>query len=167
MIAAIYAALSIVIVAVSLEGCAGAGDIKPGRVRGPDGEGYVKTTEGFGIVTSGCPDSQLWTVARDTARTLRPSDWQIGGPLEILSTDESAGVIRAEDFRPFLGTTSYVGIYIHRLSPEIRLVEVTAFWKTRMSATANPWEKHLLRAMSSRLSCVVPPEHALQPGGRP
>jgi len=160
-------ALLILLAAVSLAGCASAGDIKPGAISGLAGQGYLKTTEGFGIVTSGCSDAELWAVALTTARTLKPSSWQVGGPLVILSADERAGVIRAEDPRTFVGTTSYVGIFLRRLDGELRLIEVSAFWKNRIAATANPWETELLAAMRARLPCVVPSERALQSGTRP
>lgn len=160
-------ALLMLLAAVSLAGCASASDIKPGAISGLAGQGYLKTTEGFAIVTSGCSDAQLWTVALTTARMLKPSSWQVGGPLVILSADERAGVIRAEDPRTFVGTTSYVGIFLRRLDGELRLIEVSAFWKNRMAATANPWETELLAAIRARLPCVVPSERALQSGTRP
>jgi len=160
-------ALVMLLAAVFLVGCASAGDIKPGTIRGLDDDGYVKTTEGFGVVTRGCPDSQLWMAALETAATLRPTGHFFSyGPLKILSADEAAGVIKAEDPMNFWRKGSYVGIFIHRLREDTRLVEVTSFWDTKSVVITNPWEKDLLRAISVRLPCVVPSERALLLGIR-
>jgi hypothetical protein len=125
-------------------GCATAADIKPGVVRGLDGR-YVKTSEGFGIVTRGCPDPEVWTVILETARTFRPTGHVFEyGPLRIISADEASGVIKAEDPMNFWRKGSYVGIFIHRLKDDIRLIEVSSFWDTKSVVLKNPWERDLL-----------------------
>ena len=117
------------LLAALLAGCATAADIKPGVIRGLDDRGYVKTTEGFGIVSQGCPDGELWRTVLETARTFRPSGHVFEyGPLLILSADEAGGVIRGHDPMNFWRKGSYVGIFIHRLTEELRLIEVSSFW---------------------------------------
>jgi hypothetical protein len=152
-----------------LGGCATAADIKPGIIRGLDDRGYVKTSEGFGIVTRGCPDADLWAAVVETATTLRPSGHAFSyGPLRILSADEGAGTLRAEDPATFWRKGSYVGIFIHRLSEDMRLIEASSFWDTKSVVLKNPWERDLLDELLRRLPCVVPSEQALlrSPGGR-
>jgi hypothetical protein len=157
-----WALCGLSILMLLLSGCATAADIKPGIVRGLDDDGYVKTTEGFGIVTSGCPDSQLWTVALETATMFRPTGHVFSyGPLKILTADEAAGVIKAEDPGNFWRKGSYVGIFIHRVREDRRLIEVTSFWDTKSVVVRNPWEKDLLRALKDRLPCVLPPSAAI------
>lgn len=152
-----------------LSGCATAADIKPGIVRGVD-DGYVKTTEGFGIVTQGCPDGELWATVLETARTFRPSGHVFDyGPLVILSADENEGVIHAHDPMNFWRKGSYVGLFIHHLTPELRLIEASSFWDTRTVVLKNPWERDLLGELVRKLPCVVPSEQAIlrAPGGAP
>jgi hypothetical protein len=150
------------ILALLLCGCATAADIKPGVVRGVDDSGFVKTTEGFGIVTSGCPDSQIWTVTLETATTFRPTRHVFSyGPLTILSADEPTGVIKAEDPSNFWRTGSFVGIFIHRLREDRPLIEVTSFWDTKSVVITNPWETDLLGAIRDRLPCVLPQAAAI------
>lgn len=145
-----------------LGGCATAADIKPGVIRGLNDEGYVKTTEGFGIVTRGCPDPELWTVILETAKTFRPTGHVFEyGPLLIVSADEPSGVIKGHDPMNFWRKGSYVGIFIHRLTEDTRLVEVSSFWDTRTVVLKNPWERDLLGELVRRLRCVVPSEQAI------
>lgn len=113
------------------------------------------------MVTRGCSDTEVWDAALGAARDLRPKDWRIGDQLTVSNAQPEHSRIIAYDPRTFVGTTSYVGIYIHRLRDDTRMVEVTAIWRNRMAATENPWEGHLLRAISARLPCVVPSEQAL------
>jgi len=136
-------------------------DLKPGVIHGLDDRGYVRTTEGFGVVTRGCSDAKVWDAALGAVRDLRPNDWRIGKQLTVSNEQPEPFRIIAYDPRTFVGTTSYVGVYIHRLNDDTRMVEVTAIWRTRMTVTENPWEGHLLRAISARLPCVVPSEQAL------
>lgn len=163
--------VTLVVVVVVVVGCASSSDIKPGRVSGLDKRGYVKTTEGFGHVArvSGaqvtqvpCSEAQIWTGTLEAVKNTRPNDWRIGKALVLLDENERTGRIRAEDPRTFVGTTSYIGVFIHRLSDDLRLIEVSAQWKTRMTVTENPWESHLLAGIRSRLQeCIVPPEQAI------
>jgi hypothetical protein len=149
--------------ALLITGCATAADIKSGVIRGLD-DGYVKTTEGFGIVTKGCPDSELWAVTLETAWTFRPSGHVFEyGPLLILSADEGSGVIRAHDPMNFWRKGSYVGIFIHQLSDDLRLIEVSSFWDTRTVVLRNPWERDLLGELMRRLPCLVSSEQAILP----
>jgi hypothetical protein len=73
----------------------------------------------------------------------------------------SAGVLKAEDPANFWRKGSYVGIFIHRLNDEARLIEVSSFWDTKSVVLKNPWERDLLDALVRRLPCVVPSEQAL------
>lgn len=149
-----------------LGGCATAADIKPGVIRGLNDEGYVKTSEGFGVVTRGCPDPELWAVILETAKTFRPSGHVFEyGPLLIISADEPTGVIRAHDPMNFWRKGSYVGVFIHRLTEDTRLVEVSSFWDTRTVVLKNPWERDLLGELVRRLPCVVPSEQAILRSG--
>lgn len=153
---------AVLAVAVLAAGCASSADIKPGVVSGIDKRGYVKTTEGFGHLVRGCPDSKVWTETLNSVKTIRPNDWRLGKALVLLDADEAAGRIRAEDPRTFVGTTSFIGVFIHRLSEDTRLIEVSAQWKTRMTVTENPWEGYLLQDIGSRLyGCLLPPEQAI------
>jgi hypothetical protein len=93
MIAAIYARKSTtsarrqctrwvaVLGGLLLGGCANTGDLKPGVIRGLDGRGYVKKTEGFGLVARGCPDAEVRQAALDAVTSVRPRDWRIGDQL--------------------------------------------------------------------------------------
>jgi hypothetical protein len=149
-------------------GCATAADIKPGVIRGLNDQGYVRTTEGFGIVTRGCPDPELWAVILETAKTFRPSGHVFEyGPLLIISADEPSGVIKAHDPMNFWRKGSYVGIFIHRLTEDTRLVEVSSFWDTRTVVLKNPWERDLLSELARKLPCVISSEQAIlrMPGG--
>lgn len=154
--------LALVALALLFTGCASAADIKPGAIRGLDGRGYVKTTEGFGIALRGCSDAQIWRAALAAVEEVRPRSSRIGDRLTVTEADEVRGRITAVDsyLQAFAGG-SYVGVFIHRLSPDDRLVEVTAFWRSRMGATANPWERIVLEEIERRLPCVVPAEEAL------
>jgi hypothetical protein len=153
---------SVCLLAALLAGCATAADIKPGVIRGLDDRGYVKTSEGFGIVTRGCPDAELWAAVHETATTLRPAGHAFSyGPLRILTADESGGVLRAEDPATFWRKGSYVGIFIHRLTDDTRLIEASSFWDTKSVVLKNPWERDLLDALLRRLPCVVPSEQAI------
>ena len=166
-----HAKLVTLALVVILAGCASSADIKPGRVSGIDKRGYVKTTEGFAhVVRVGdaqgaqgrCSEAKLWTETLEAVKNIRPNDWRIGKALVLLDANERTGRIRAEDPRTFVGTTSYVGVFVQRLSEDLRLIEVSAQWKNRMAATDNPWEDHLLAGIRSRLQeCLVPPEQAL------
>jgi hypothetical protein len=142
-----------------LAGCASAGDIKPGVIRGVDsGRGYVKTSEGFGIATKGCADAELWQTVETATRQVSVS----GRTLEILWTDQHRGQIAAADrYLEAAGGGSYVGVFIHNLGAERRLVEVSAFWRSRMGGTVNPWEPALLSLLAQRISCVIPPAEAI------
>jgi hypothetical protein len=156
--------ITLVFCAALVAGCASSTDIKPGQVSGIDKRGYVKTTEGFGhvVTRAACPDAKILTETLETVKTIRPNDWRIGKALVLLDADERAGRIHAEDPRAFVGTTSYIGVFVHRLSEELRLIEVSAQWKNRMAATENPWEGHLLQEIGRRLhECLVPPEQAI------
>lgn len=156
--------LTLVLCTALAAGCASSTDIKPGRVSGTDKRGYVKTTEGFGhlVTLRACPDAKIWTEILETVKTIRPNDWRIGKALVLLDADERAGRIRAEDPRTFVGTTSYIGVFVHHLSEDLRLIEVNAQWKNRMAATENPWEDYLLQEIGRRLhECLVPPEQAI------
>ena len=119
--------------AVLLAGCATAADIKPGVVRGLDDRGYVKTTEGFAVAVSGCTDADIWQAVRASAAETHVSDstnfWRPRS-LTVLDDDATAGVLRAKD-DGWLNAVSYVGLYLHRVRPDLRLVEVTAFWHGR------------------------------------
>ncbi len=149
--------------ALVLAGCATAGDIKPGTVRDLTDRGWVRTTEGFGFVTRGCDRHELWTIVLETARTLKPEGHVLSyGPLRILSADESAGAIRAEDPRNFWRAGIYVGIFLHEMQPDLTLVEVSAFWDTRTVALDNVWEDALVDALLKRVPCVVSSEEALR-----
>ena len=95
-------------------------------------------------------------------KTNRPNVWRIGKEPVLLDANERTGRIRAEDPRTFVATTSYIGVFVHRLNEDLRLIEVSALWKNRMAATDNPWEVHLLAGIRSRLQeCLVPPEQAI------
>ena len=154
--------LVLIALAVLLTGCATASDIKPGVIRGLDDRGYVKTTEGFGIVARGCPDGDVWKAALGAVENTRPGKWGIGERLIVLDADEASGRITAVDdyMQAFFGG-SYVGVFIHRLNADSRLVEVSAFWRSRTAAAANPWERVLLQEIERRLPCVVPADQAL------
>lgn len=152
--------------AVVLTGCASAANIKPGVVRGLE-RGYIRTTEGLALATRGCADEELWRRTLDAVRTLESPSWQVGKQLRVLQANFEAGRIDAIDERTFVGTTSYVGIFLHRLAGDLRLLEVSAFWKTRMTVTENPWEMAVLRGIEARLSgCVIPAHVALQDPGQ-
>lgn len=153
------------LVAVPLAGCATASDIKPGVIRGVDDRGYVKTTEGFALALSGCSDAEIWRAVRLSASQVRVSDstsfWKPRS-LGLLDVDELAGSLRAKD-DGWLNGVSYVGIYLHRVRPDLRLVEVTAFWHGRSVVLRNPWEPALLEDLRSRLAaCVQPAAKALE-----
>lgn len=146
----------LIIVGGLLNGCAGAADIKPGQVRGLERNGYVKTTEGLALAVRGCSDTEVWQGALAAVTTLRSSSWQTGKQLAILRADQAAGRIEAIDERTIVGTTSYVGVFLHPPVGDLRLVEVSAFWKNRMAATENPWELAVLQSIEARLGpCVA------------
>lgn len=146
-----------------LGGCATAADIKPGVVQGIDDRGYVKTTEGFAVAVNGCTDPEIWRAARASVSEVRVSDstnfWRPRS-LTVLDDDDTAGVLRAKD-DGWLNGVSYVGLYLHRVRPELRLVEVTAFWHGRTVVLSNPWEDALLSDIRTRLAaCLMPSEEA-------
>lgn len=160
-------ALALAALILSVAGCATGGDIKPGVVRGVDDRGYVKTTEGFGVVARGCLDADIWKAALGAVENTRPRRWGIGERLIVLDANEATGRIRAVDdyMQAFFGG-SYVGVFIHRLNAEDRLVEVSAFWRSRTAAAVNPWESIVLREIEQRLPCVIPAEQAIPRRGR-
>lgn len=134
-------------------------------IRGLDGRGYVKTSEGFGLVTRGCDDPALWRIVHDTTTTYRPSGHAFEyGPLLILEADEAGGVIKGHDPANFWRKGSYVGVFIHRLTDDLRLVEVSSFWDTRSVVLRNPWERDLLDALARRLPCLAPSGQAVLRG---
>lgn len=122
----------------------------------------MKTTDGLGHLVRSCSDTKVWTETLDSVKTTRPNDGRLGQALVVLDADEAADRIRAEDPGTFVGTTSFIGVFIHRLSEDTRLIAVSAQWKTRMTITQNPWEGYLLQEIASRLyECLVPPEQAI------
>lgn len=159
--------MKVVLAALTLlfTGCASAADIKPGLIRGIDDRGFVKTTEGFALALAGCSEPEIWSAMRAAASDVRVSDstnfWRPRS-LTILDEDERGGVLRAKD-DGWLNAVSYVGIYLHRVRPDLRLVEVTSFWKGRTVVLQNPWEQALLENLRLRLgNCVRPAATALQ-----
>jgi hypothetical protein len=152
---------ALLLLTLLLAACATAADIKPGVVRGLDGR-YVKTSEGFGVALRGCSDVQIWRAALGAVEDVRPRSARIGDRLTVTDADEARGRIAAVDsyLQAFAGG-SYVGVFIHRLNAEDRLVEVSAFWRSRIGAAVNPWERIVLEEIERRLPCVVPAEQAL------